>query len=85
MKKKDTCQKSAIQVLGERVERYDLLISFACAPAGITVGQIASGDVDNVKKDLQASIAKKVKITSTIVAGEDDPGTSPQTVIKYVS
>ena len=63
-KKKYTRQKTAMQVLGERVERYGFLKSLACAPAGITFGQIANGDVDNVKKELQKIIAKKVKRTS---------------------
>ena len=76
-KKKDTRQKSAMQVLGDRVERYDFLKSLACAPAGITFGQIANGDVDNVKKELQKIIAKKVKRTSVNVAGEGDRGPSP--------
>ena len=35
-------------------------------------GQIANGDVDNVKKEPQKIIAKNVKRTSVNVAGEDD-------------
>ena len=54
--KKDARQKSAIQVQGAKVERYDFLRSLACTSAGITFGQIANGDVDNVKKDLQKII-----------------------------
>ena len=61
-----------MQVLGERVERNDFLKSLACAPAGITFGQIANGDVDSVKKELQMIIAQKVKRTSVNVAGEGD-------------
>ena len=76
-KKKDTRQKSATQVIGERVERYDLLKSLACAPAGIKFGEIANGDVGNVKKDLQKIIAKKMARTSVNVAGEDDHDPSP--------
>ena len=76
-KKEDTRQKTAMQVLGERVERYDFLKSLACAPAGITFGQIANGDVDNVKKELQKIIAKKVKRTSVNIAGEDNWRPSP--------
>ena len=34
-KKKDIRQKTSMQVLGERVERYNFLKSLACAPAGI--------------------------------------------------
>ena len=62
-KKKDTRHKSAMQVLGERVERFDFLKSLACASAGITFEQIANGDVDNVKKVLRKIIAKKVQRT----------------------
>ena len=58
-KKKDTRQKSAIQVLGQIFDRYDFLKILACAPAGITFGRIANGDVDNVKKELQKIIAKR--------------------------
>ena len=56
-------------VLGERVEQYDFLESLACAPAEITFGKIANGDVDKVKKELQRIIAKKVKRTSVNIAG----------------
>ena len=66
-----------MQVLGERVERYDFLKSLVCAPARITIGQIANGDVGNVKKELQKIIAKKLKRTSVNVAGEGDRGPSP--------
>ena len=76
-RKKDTRQKSARQVLGERIERYDFLKSHACAPAGIAFGQIPNEDVDNVKKELQKIIAKKVKRISVNIAGEDDRGPSP--------
>ena len=68
-KKKDTPQKSAMQVLRERVERYDFFQNLFCAPARITFGQIANGDVENVKKELQKIIAKKAKKTSVNVAG----------------
>ena len=76
-KKKDIRQKSAMQVLGEIVERCYFLKSLARAPAEITFGQIANGDVDNVKKELLKIIAKKVKRTSLNVAGEGDRGPSP--------
>ena len=52
-KKKDICQKSAMQVLGERFERYYFLKSLVCALAGITFGQTENIDVGNVKKELQ--------------------------------
>ena len=77
LKKKDTCQKSEMQVLGETVERYDFLKSLACALDGITFGQIANGDVGNVRKEQQKIIAKKEKRTSENVAGEGDRGPSP--------
>ena len=38
--KKEARQKSAVQVLGERVERYDFLKSITCRPAGITFERI---------------------------------------------
>ena len=66
-----------MQVLSERVERYDFLKSLACALAGITSGQIANGDVDNLKKELQIIIAKKAKRTFMNVAGEGERGNSP--------
>ena len=50
--KKDSIQNSAIQVLGECVERYEFLNSLAKAPARIKFGQIANGDVDKVRKEL---------------------------------
>ena len=70
-----------MQMLGERLERYYFFKSLACASAGITFGQIANGDVDNVKKELQKIIANKVKRTSVNVAGESDRGPLPQTFI----
>ena len=60
LKKKDTSQKLAIQALDVRAERYDFLNSLVRAPAGITFGQIANGDVDKVRKELQKIMAKKV-------------------------
>ena len=66
-----------MQVLGERVERYDIHKSLACAPDRITVRQIANGDVDNVKKELQKTIERNMKRTSVNVAGEGDRGSSP--------
>ena len=63
-----------MQALGERVERSEFLKGLACTPAGSTLGQIANRDVDNVKKELQKIIAKKVKRTSVNVAGEGDQG-----------
>ena len=72
--KKDTRQKSAVQVLRERFERYKFLKSLACAAPEIKFGQIANGDVDNVKKEQQKIRAKKVKRTSVNVAGEGDRG-----------
>ena len=50
-KKKDTREKSAMQVLSERVERYYFLKTLACAPAEIIFGQIANRDFDNVNKE----------------------------------
>ena len=71
-KKKGILLKSAMQMLGERVERYDFLEFLACAPAGITFGQIAIGYIETVKKGLQKIIAKKLKRISVNVAGEGD-------------
>ena len=65
-----------MQVLGGRVERYGFLESLACAPAGIIFGQIANGDVDNVKKGLQNIMEKRVKRTSLNIAVEGDHGPS---------
>ena len=76
-KKKGTPQWWAVQVLGERFEWFDFLKSFACAPAGITFEQIANGDVDKAKKELQKIISRKARRTSVNVAGEDDRGPSP--------
>ena len=67
-----------MQVLGETVERYKFFKSLACAPAVITFGQIANVDVDNVKKELQKIIAKKVKRTSMNVASEGVCAFSPK-------
>ncbi len=60
-KKKDVKRKSAIQALGEHAERSDFLNSLARAPAGITFWQIANGDVDTVREELQKIIAKKLQ------------------------
>lgn len=56
-KKKDSRKKSALQVLGDMVERYYFLNNLARAPAGIAFGQIANGDVDKVSKELPKIIA----------------------------
>ena len=40
-------------------------------------GEIANGDVDNVKRDLQKIIDKKVKRTSVDVSGESGRSPSP--------
>ena len=66
-----------MQVLDERVGRYDFLKSLACAPAVITFRQLANGDVDNVKEELHKIIAKKVKRISVKVAGEGDRALHP--------
>ena len=65
-----------MQVLGERAERNDLFKSLACAPAGIAFGQMEDGYVDNVEKEIQRIIAKKVKKDSVNVAGEGIWGSS---------
>ena len=50
-----------MQALVERIEHYDVLKSLACPPAGTAFGQVANGDVDNVKKGLERINAKKWK------------------------
>ena len=76
-KRRDTRQKSGMQMLVERVDRYDFRKSLARAPARNTFGQIANKDIDDAKKELQKLIAKKTKKTSMNVAGEGDRGPSP--------
>ena len=71
-KTKDSKRKSILQALGKRVEQYDLLNNLAQAEAGITFGQIARGDVDNVRKDLQKILSGRFKNPSLNVAGEDE-------------
>ena len=66
-----------MQVLEERVKRYDFFKSLVCAPGGITIGQMSNGDIDNVKKELPKIISKKVKRSSVNVANEADRGSSP--------
>ena len=66
-----------MQMLGKRDERYNFLKSLAYAPARITFGQIACGNVDGVKKELKKIIANKMKRTSVNVAGGSDYDPSP--------
>ncbi len=69
-KKKSTRWKSAIEALIVRAERYDFLNSLTRSPAGITFGQIANGDVDKVKKELQNIIANMVTRSAVNVTSE---------------
>lgn len=46
-------KKTVDQALGKRVEKYDLMNSFAQISAGIVLGQIAGGHIDTIRKDLQ--------------------------------
>ena len=66
-----------MQVLGERVERYDLLKNLTCARDVITFRQIAKGSMDNVKIELEGTIAKNVKRNSVNIASEGDWEPSP--------
>ena len=84
LRKNDTRQKSAIQALGERAERYDFLNSLARAPAGITFGQFANGDVDKVRKELQKIIAKKVTRSVVNVTSEDGQRQVPPNLHQFV-
>ena len=54
-----------IEALGHRVEKHDLLNKLAQASAGITFGQIARGDIDFAKKDLQKMLAGR-RIRSSV-------------------
>ena len=45
--------KAIIEALEHRVEKYDLMSSLARAHSGIIFGQIALGDIDLVKEELQ--------------------------------
>lgn len=56
----------------KRVEQYDLINNLAQASAGITFGQIASGDVDKVLKDLQRVLSGKDRAVSLNVTVEDE-------------
>ena len=50
-----------MQVFGEGIEHYDLLNSLACAQFGIAFVQIANGDVNRLKKEMQRIIKKLSK------------------------
>ena len=76
-KTKDSKRKSILEALGKRVEQYDLLNNLAQAESGITFGQIARGDVDNIRKDLQKVLSGRVKKTPLNVAGEEEEGHVP--------
>ena len=75
-KGKDSKKRTLAQELGKRVEQYDLLTSLAQAQSGITFGQIARGDVDNVRKDLSKAFSSKISKKGVNVAIRDrqDPG-----------
>lgn len=47
-KVKSQKNKSTVQVLGKRVEQYELMNSLAQASTSITFGHIAREDVDNI-------------------------------------
>ncbi len=71
LKRKDTRQKSACRAVDDRAERYDFINSLPRAPARISFGHIANGDVDKARKELRKIIAKKVTRSAVNVASED--------------
>ena len=71
-KAKTPKSKPIAQVLGKRVEQYDLLSSLAQASSGITFGQIARGDVDSVRRDLQKIFSGKVRKSAVHVTKDED-------------
>ena len=81
-KRKDICQKFGMQMLVERVDRYDFRKSLACAPAGNTFAQIADGFIDGAKKELQKIISTQTNRPSVNVAGEGDRVLHPRTDTK---
>ena len=74
-KKKRSGKKSAskilIDALGKRVEKYDLINNLAQAQAGITFGQIARGDIDFAKTELQRILAGKMSRSIVSFAEKD--------------
>ena len=70
-------KKSVVQEMTKRVEQYDLVTSLAQASAGITFGQIARGDVDDVRKELQEVFSAKGKKKSVNAVGEHGNGFVP--------
>ena len=51
--RKKSASKMIIAELGKRVEKYDLINKLAQAQAGITFSQIARGDIDFAKNEMQ--------------------------------
>ncbi len=76
-KKKDSRKKSTIEELGERAERYDFLNSLARAPAGITFGQIANGDIESVRKQLLSIVSKRRSKSAVHMASEQEKDVLP--------
>ncbi len=62
-KSKKSGKKSAgnmvIAELGKRVEKYELIKNLAQAQAGITFGDIARGEIDFAKNELQRILSEK--------------------------
>ena len=69
---KKFASKMVIVELGKRVEKYDLINNLAQAQAGITFGQIARGDVDFAKNELQRIISGKMGRAVVKFAGKDE-------------
>ena len=63
--------KALIQALSKRVEKYDLINNLAQAPAGITFGQIARGDIDFAKADLQKILSGRLNRATVTFADKD--------------
>ena len=63
--------KELIQELSKLVEKYDLINDLAQAPAGITFGQIARGDIDYAKAYLQRILSGRLNRATVTFADED--------------
>ena len=76
-KKKDKRKKSSIQDLGERAERFEFLNGLARAPAEITFGQVANGDIDSIIKQLLSIGAKRRSKSAVDIASEKQKDVLP--------
>ena len=69
---KKSAGKMVIAELGKRVEKYDLIRNLAHAQAGITLGQIARGDIDFAKNELKRILSGKLGRAVVNFAGKDE-------------